>query len=216
MDRATLLLTSLICNLSQFVVSKPQSCISACERLKEQIVTAGTQSTAGHFPVLSSSSSVCCFPWNAAGFGLGGKTGWATRWRLQPRLVTNCHLSKHDLEENQTVYTCLTLFCTDARASCDSRGWYSALPLFSTDDHLWYPPNGKHSITHRRVCTYFERLGDKQWMFAGMGQSGCRSEWFQVARKRSVVPLLQLALQMRGTGRTDSLAVRHQSLPGRE
>lgn len=49
-----------------------------------------------------------------------------------------------------------------------------------------------------------------------MGQSVCRSGWFQVARKHSVVPLLQLVLQMMDTEQTDSLAVRRPSLPGKE
>lgn len=53
-------------------------------------------------------------------------------------------------------------------------------------------------------------------MFAGMGQSVCRSGWFQVARKHFVVPLLQLVLRMMDTEQTDSLARRHPSLPGKE
>lgn len=53
-------------------------------------------------------------------------------------------------------------------------------------------------------------------MSAGMGQSACRSGWFQVARRHSAVPHLQLVLQMMDREQTDSSARRRPSLPGKE
>lgn len=74
------------------------------------------------------------------------------------------------------------------------------------------------TVAHKGVffSAYFGKQGDKQWMSAGTGQSACRSGWFQVARRHSVVPHLQQVLQTTDREQTGSLARRHPSLPGKE
>lgn len=176
MNRARLALTSRIRNLWLFAAGKPHGCSRACDSWHTKLST-----TLCYFQI-GLAALLTAFCGTLVRSVWGGKTGWATRCRLQPGQVRCCHLFQHDLEENQTICTCLTSFRTSiwckSSARHAQRGLLHFLNLLQITASRFRPaattaPQQRVSpLTLKSRGTNDERLLERVSLRADLGGSG--------------------------------------------